>query len=331
MLEHGGRLREAARRYDIPLADWLDLSTGIAPWPFSLPAIPEQAWTRLPESDDGLEAAACLYYGAERVLPLAGSQAAIQALPRMRRGGRVGVLSPCYAEHAHAWRQAGHLVREIGEAEVEPYLDSLDVLLVVNPNNPTGRVFEPAELLAWHARLQRRGGWLLVDEAFMDCTPQSSLAACSNRPGLIVLRSFGKFFGLAGARLGFALGERPLLQALAEQLGPWTVNGPVRHVAQSALRDRQHQRQQRERLLAASQRLEELLRRHGWPPAGGSALFQRLVDPRCAALHDYLARRGILTRQFEQPASLRLGLPADEAAWARLDAALLGFKEPAHE
>ncbi len=270
MLEHGGRLREAARRYDIPLADWLDLSTGIAPWPFPLPAIPEQAWTRLPESDDGLEAAACLYYGAERVLPLAGSQAAIQALPRLRRGGRVGVLSPCYAEHAHAWRQAGHLVREIGEAEVEPYLDSLDVLLVVNPNNPTGRVFEPAELLAWHARLQRRGGWLLVDEAFMDCTPQSSLAACSNRPGLIVLRSFGKFFGLAGARLGFALGERPLLQALAEQLGPWTVNGPVRHVAQSALRDRQQQRQQRERLLAASQRLEELLRRHGWPPAGGS-------------------------------------------------------------
>ena len=170
MLEHGGRLREAARRYDIPLADWLDLSTGIAPWPFPLPAIPEQAWTRLPESDDGLEAAACLYYGAERVLPLAGSQAAIQALPRLRRGGRVGVLSPCYAEHAHAWRQAGHLVREIGEAEVEPYLDSLDVLLVVNPNNPTGRVFEPAELLAWHARLQRRGGWLLVDEAFMDCT-----------------------------------------------------------------------------------------------------------------------------------------------------------------
>lgn len=326
MLEHGGRLREAARRYDIPLADWLDLSTGIAPWPFPLPAIPEQAWTRLPESDDGLEAAACLYYGAERVLPLAGSQAAIQALPRLRRGGRVGVLSPCYAEHAHAWRQAGHLVREVGEAEVEPYLDSLDVLLVVNPNNPTGRVFEPAELLAWHARLQRRGGWLLVDEAFMDCTPQSSLAACSNRPGLIVLRSFGKFFGLAGARLGFALGERPLLQALAEQLGPWTVNGPVRHVAQSALRDRQQQRQQRERLLAASQRLEELLRRHGWPPAGGSALFQRLVDPRCAALHDYLARRGILTRQFEQPASLRLGLPADEAAWARLDAALLGFK-----
>ncbi|END0098784.1 threonine-phosphate decarboxylase, partial [Pseudomonas aeruginosa] len=254
MLEHGGRLREAARRYDIPLADWLDLSTGIAPWPFPLPAIPEQAWTRLPESDDGLEAAACLYYGAERVLPLAGSQAAIQALPRLRRGGRVGVLSPCYAEHAHAWRQAGHLVREVGEAEVEPYLDSLDVLLVVNPNNPTGRVFEPAELLAWHARLQRRGGWLLVDEAFMDCTPQSSLAACSNRPGLIVLRSFGKFFGLAGARLGFALGERPLLQALAEQLGPWTVNGPVRHVAQSALRDRQQQRQQRERLLAASQR-----------------------------------------------------------------------------
>ena len=330
MLEHGGRLREAARRYDIPLADWLDLSTGIAPWPFSLPAIPEQAWTRLPESDDGLEAAACLYYGAERVLPLAGSQAAIQALPRMRRGGRVGVLSPCYAEHAHAWRQAGHLVREIGEAEVEPYLDSLDVLLVVNeqPHRAGLRARRAAGLACPPATSRRLAAGR---RGVHGLHPQSSLAACSNRPGLIVLRSFGKFFGLAGARLGFALGERPLLQALAEQLGPWTVNGPVRHVAQSALRDRQQQRQQRERLLAASQRLEELLRRHGWPPAGGSALFQRLVDPRCAALHDYLARRGILTRQFEQPASLRLGLPADEAAWARLDAALLGFKEPAHE
>ncbi len=161
MLEHGGRLREAARRYDIPLADWLDLSTGIAPWPFSLPAIPEQAWTRLPESDDGLEAAACLYYGAERVLPLAGSQAAIQALPRMRRGGRVGVLSPCYAEHAHAWRQAGHLVREIGEAEVEAYLDSLDVLVVQRAVAPPGGVAEPTPgCWPMACRLQRRGGWL---------------------------------------------------------------------------------------------------------------------------------------------------------------------------
>ncbi len=280
------------------------------PGPGRCPAMPAAAWTRLPEGSDGLEAAACLYYGAEKVLPLAGSQAAIQALPRMRRGGRVGVLSPCYAEHAHAWRQAGHLVREIGEAEVEPHHERLDVLVVVNPNNPTGRVFEPAELLAWHARLQRRGGWLLVDEAFMDCTPQPSLAACSNRPGLIVLRSFGKFFGLAGARLGFALGERPLLQALAEQLGPWTVNGPVRWVAQSALRERQEQRQRRRDLNEASRRLAGLLGEHGFAPPGGSALFQRLVDPRCAALHDYLARRGILTRQFEQPASLRLGLPA---------------------
>lgn len=193
MLEHGGRLRKAALEYGIAEADWLDLSSGLAPWPFPIPDIPLRAWARLPETDDGLEQAACEYYGAAQVLPVAGSQMAIQLLPRLRRVGKVGVLSPCYAEHAEAWRRSGYIVREVLEQEVDFFLDSLDVLVVVNPNNPTGLSLTPSRLLDWHSRLAQRGGWLVVDEAFMDNTPQLSLAPCAHQVGLIVLRSFGKF------------------------------------------------------------------------------------------------------------------------------------------
>jgi len=226
MLEHGGRLRKAAEQYGIAEEAWLDLSSGLAPWPFPLPAIPLRAWARLPETDDGLEQAARDYYGASEVLPVAGSQAAIQLLPRLRRAGKVGVLSPCYAEHAEAWRRSGYRVREVLEQEVDFFLDSLDVLVVVNPNNPTGLSLTPERLLDWHARLAQRGGWLVVDEAFMDNTPQLSLARHAHQVGLIVLRSFGKFFGLAGVRLGFVLAERRLLKLLAEQVGPLTAQGP---------------------------------------------------------------------------------------------------------
>src|SRR5690606_32802712 len=147
--------------------------------------IPLEAWARLPETEDGLEQAARTYYGASALLPVAGSQAAIQALPYLRPAGRVGVLTPCYAEHPHAWRRAGHALVELDDAQVEDCLDSLDVLVLVNPNNPTGRRLPRERLLGWHARLARRGGWLLVDEAFMDNTPADSLVDCAARPGLI--------------------------------------------------------------------------------------------------------------------------------------------------
>lgn len=330
MLEHGGRLRQAAQQYGIAPADWLDLSTGIAPLHLPLPPLTADAWSRLPEPDDGLEAAARACYGASALLPVAGSQAAIQALPRLRASSRVGVLAPCYAEHAQAWRRAGHRLQELVElsdAEMLEHLGRLDVLVLVNPNNPTGRRFEPQRLLDWHARLAARGGWLVVDEAFIDCTPQQSLAAFSERPGLIVLRSFGKFFGLAGARLGFVLAEPLLLRRLEELLGPWTLSGPTRALGAAQLADGAGQKHQREQLLTAGARLAELLSRHGLPPQGGCALFQWLRHEQAAVLHDFMARRGILLRLFQMPASLRIGLPADARGWQRLDAALAAWNE----
>jgi cobalamin biosynthetic protein CobC len=325
MLEHGGRLRKAALDYGIAEADWLDLSSGLAPWPFPIPEIPLRAWARLPETDDGLEQAACDYYGAAQVLPVAGSQMAIQLLPRLRRAGKVGVLSPCYAEHAEAWRRSGYIVREVLEQEVEFFLDSLDVLVVVNPNNPTGLSLTPARLLDWHARLARRGGWLVVDEAFMDNTPQLSLAPHAHQVGLIVLRSFGKFFGLAGVRLGFVLAERKLLKLLAEQVGPWAVSGPTRVLGQACLQDTERHTHQRIRSDEASERLAALLARYGFKPQGGCALFQWLITEHAEAMHAFMARRGILLRLFTHNSSLRFGLPADAAEESRLEQALSAF------
>lgn len=327
MLEHGGRLRKAAMQYAIKQDDWLDLSTGLAPWPWPLPPIPLSAWARLPETEDGLEQAACEYYGAAQVLPVPGSQAAIQLLPRLRRSGKVGVLSPCYAEHAEAWRRAGYIVREVLEQEVDFFIDSLDVLVVVNPNNPTGLSLAPQRLLDWHARLAERGGWLVVDEAFMDNTPQLSLASQAHQVGLIVLRSFGKFFGLAGVRLGFVLAERSLLKLLAEQVGPWAVSGPTRVVGLAGLEDRAGQSLQRQRCEEASQRLFELLKRHGLRPQGGCALFQWLITERAEYLYEFMAQRGILLRLFSHNSSLRFGLPGTEAHWLRLEQALSAYPQ----
>ena len=327
MLEHGGRLRKAAIEYGIAEADWVDLSTGIAPWAFAVPDIPARAWARLPESEDGLEAAARSYYGFEHVLPVPGSQAAIQALPRLRRSGRVGVLSPCYAEHAEGWRRAGHVVREVSENEVEHFIDSLDVLVVVNPNNPTGRLVPTECLLAWNTRLNRRGGWLVVDEAFMDNTPEASLTRHGVRHGLIVLRSFGKFFGLAGVRLGFVLGEPRLLRLLDELIGPWAVSGPTRQLGQSCLLDSAAQQTQIERCAVASERLAQCLQRHDLAPHGGSALFQSVSTEQAERLQVFLAQRGILVRLFRHDSRLRFGLPAHEHDWLRLEAALTEYHE----
>ena len=321
MLEHGGKLRQAARRYGIALEDWVDLSTGINPEGWPVPAVPASAWARLPEEEDGLVAAAKSYYNAPALLPVAGSQAAIQMLPRLRRPAHVAMLSPTYAEHEHAWRLAGHSVQPLGPDELAQGAEEADVVVLVNPNNPTGHCFSLDQLLDWHQRLAARDGWLVVDEAFMDVTPDQSLAPHCHRPGLVVLRSLGKFFGLAGARVGFVLAWAELLEQLRERLGPWAVAGPSRHIAQAALTDRGWQGHMRQQLPQQAGRLAELLSRHGLPPSGGTALFQT-VETAAEACHQRLARRGIFTRLFSAQSRLRFGLPADEAQWRRLEAAL---------
>ena len=321
MLEHGGRLRHAAAIYEIPLAEWLDLSTGINPQGWPVPPLPPEQWARLPEREDELVSVAQAYYQTQALLPVCGSQAAIQALPRLRSSCRVGLVHPSYAEHHQAWRQAGHQTQLLDETEIDGQLPKLDVLVLVRPNNPTGALLPASQLLDWHQYLARRGGWLVLDEAFVDATPEISLLP-HLQPGLIILRSLGKFFGLAGARVGFVSAESRLLSGIESLLGPWSVSGPARWVATGALSDTAWQKRTRHSLSLESRRLHTLLTRNNLPPNGGCALFQWVITPMAKPLHQALARQGILVRLFENPASLRFGLPGCETNWQRLDSAL---------
>jgi len=320
MLEHGGNLREAQRRYGGE--GWIDLSTGINPVGYPAPPVPPDAWHRLPEADPALVDAACAYYGAPALLPVAGTQAAIQALPRLRPPSRVTVAAPSYAEHAHHWSRHGHSLRQLGYPMLDDAVKDSDVVVVCNPNNPTGEAVPPEVLLRWAFELAPRGGWLVVDEAFGDTASALSVAAHAGQPGLIVLRSVGKFFGLAGLRLGFVAAEAPLLAALADLLGPWAVSGPAQHIALAALRDTGWQRDTRERLARDGARLRSLLADHGIQ-ASGTPLFHWWPEDRPEDFHEHMARHAIWVRLFRQAArGVRLGLPAREQDWDRIERAL---------
>lgn len=321
MLEHGGNLQQAAQQYGRPLADWLDLSTGINPQHYPIPDLPSYLFQRLPPVHDGLIEAALAYYGCAHLLPCAGSQAALQALPTLRAPCRVAMPGIMYQEHAHAWQRAGHEVHFFEHSPDHDLLEKTDVLLVCNPNNPTGQLYPVDVLLDWHAQLAARGGWLVVDEAFMDTTPHLSLACHTGQAGLWVLRSLGKFFGLAGLRVGFLLGEPQALSQVESLLGPWTVAGPSRHIATLALEDNPWQREMREHLPAQSAQLSLLLNQHGLNPTGGTALFQYMPHPQSHLLQQALAKQGVWTRYFDSPQALRFGLPPTQD-WDRLDHAL---------
>lgn len=320
---HGGDLGRANARYG-PREDWLDLSTGISPFAWPLARIGTAVWRRLPQSDrlSALIDAARDAYGAgadAAILPAPGSEMLIGLLALCRRGVSVAVAGPTYGGHASAWRRSGATVEEVSEPEAA----RAEILVLVNPNNPDGRVTAAERVLALADRCARRGGLLVVDEAFADCVPEASVAAHAGRPGLLILRSFGKFFGLAGLRLGFALGPREEIERLAARIGPWAVSGPAIEIGIQALRDRAFIEDARARQRAAAARLDELLAAHGLTVIGGTPLFRLVSHPAAAGLQDRLARAGILVRRFDHASAwLRFGLPGEEAAWARLAKAL---------
>lgn len=332
MLEHGGRLRAAATRYAVPgvrgPADWLDLSTGINPHGYPVPVLDSECWRRLPDDDDDLAAVAAVYYGSERLLAVPGAQAAIQLLPALFQPLAVTCLTPIYAEHPQAWERAGHKVRRLQRPTLARALAAATPVIVLgHPNNPDARRFDAGDLLDAAAQLRRRGGWLIVDEAFGDDQPENcvtALAGGPQAPNLIALRSLGKFFGLAGARVGFVFGASDKLSLLREALGPWPLSGPARAVARRALADAAWQERMRRELAVLSARLQALLAPCG--ELAHCALFVSLQTPRSAALYEHLAAHAILTRHFPAEHLLRLGLPGSEAEWQRLAAALASWQ-----
>lgn len=329
---HGGRLNEAAERWGIPRREWLDLSTGINPNGWPLPDIPGDVWQRLPEPDDGLEQAVLAWVGAPQMaacVPVPGSQAAIMALPGLRSACRVGIPVPGYREHGYWWARAGHRITPLCPQRMaeddDSWLDELDVLVWINPNNPDGQVIAPERLARWCQRLQARGGWLVVDEAFADGYGHISLGPRTGMPGLVVMRSLGKFFGLAGLRAGAVLTDDDIAAALADVLGPWPLSGPARYVMTRALEDLEWQSATTQRLHHDSDRLHRLLAQYGLPGSTGALLFRYLPHPNARAIVDGLASAGVLVRHFESPPALRLGLPGSEDQWRKLACALEGL------
>jgi cobalamin biosynthetic protein CobC len=317
MRDHGGDLdRIRAERGG---EDWIDLSTGINRVPWPVPAVSAQAWAALPTASARralLEAAAQAYGTTAPMLALAGAQAAIQMLPSaLGPARRVRILSPTYNEHAACFAAAGWRVEEVGDPHA---LAGADVALVVNPNNPDGRVLSPSALTA----LRDQGGHLVVDESFADPAPGLSVAAQAGK-GLTVLRSFGKFYGLAGLRLGFAIGDGALIARLTAMAGPWPVSGPALEIGAAALRDTAWAQATTARLAGDAARMDALAQDFGWALVGGTALFRLYDTHNAAAAQDHLAGHRIWSRIFPwSPRLIRLGLPGKEAEWARVSAAL---------
>ncbi|MFN3672129.1 MAG: threonine-phosphate decarboxylase CobD [Bosea sp. (in: a-proteobacteria)] len=320
---HGGDLAKARALFPAAPQPWIDLSTGINPIPYPLPALPLSLWQRLPgqaEEQALLRAARAAYGvpdGAE-IVAAPGTQILIELLPRLVGIGQIAVLGPTYAEHEAAWRKAGFPVRAITDlAEAR----QAGIVVLVNPNNPDGRRMPLPALHALAGSLAQRGGLLVVDEAFCDFTPQHSLVP-SVPPNTVVLRSFGKSYGLAGLRLGFAIGEAQPMQRLREALGPWAVAGPALQIGAQALADAAWLRLAAAAREADAARLDAMLVRCG-VVVGGTALFRLLETDNAAQLFERLGRHGVYVRRFQHdPRRLRFGLPGDSAQWARLERAI---------
>ena len=313
MPEHGGKRLQASLKYGIPEPQWLDLSTGINPNGWPVPNLPDECWQRLPEEEDGLIEAAAGYYrvAPQQILPVAGSQAVIQHLPALRQPCRVTIVEPAYNEHRFNWERLGHKVQGIPVDKIGASLPDTDILVLVNPNNPTTTTIDPEQLRQWHRSLAQQGGWLIVDEAYMDSTPELSLTPDVGAEGLILLRSLGKFFGLAGIRVGFMLAPPQLLSAMAEELGPWQLTTPSRWIARQALADTLWQDETRTRLRQQQLQLEMLLRKRGFHNQS-CALFSWFSHPQSATIAHQLAEQGILVRYFPETESIRIGLPGNK-------------------
>ncbi|KSB90707.1 threonine-phosphate decarboxylase [Caulobacter vibrioides] len=314
---HGGRLAAARARFPDAPAPWLDLSTGINPRPYPVPPQAFEDWGRLPDPDDlaRLEAVAAEAFGVDdpaRVVALPGSETAIRLLPKILPRGRVSLPLPTYSSHAHAWRRVGsELVADPAQA---------DVCVVVNPNNPDGRSLAPEAVLM----LGQRGA--VVDEAFVECELSLSVARFAGAPGherLVVLRSFGKFYGLAGLRLGFVVARPALARRLRDTLGEWPLSAPALAAGLAAYPDMAWADATRAGLADAAARLDALLAGAGYEIVGGTSLFRLVRAADAMRRFETLAHAGILTRPFDHDASLlRFGLPGSDAEWARLAAAL---------
>lgn len=330
---HGGDLAHAKSLVVDPVdpeAAWVDLSTGINPVGYDVGTMPTSVWNRLPDGALGgdLLAAARDYYQVPAglgIVAASGSQALLQILPRILGAEKVQIVGPTYGGHRTSWAQHGSAVIALDRlSEADP----AGVVIVVHPNNPDGALADLSGVVELARAMKEVGGMLIVDEAFCDCLPQCSVVPHSEGLPIIVLKSLGKFFGLAGLRLGFAIGAPEMIGKISAQLGDWPVSGPALYGGAKALTDRGWQVAMREELVVKRARLDAVLGLVAGRLIGAASLFALLETGRAEALFDHLLRHHIYVRAFEyDPTWLRIGLPKDDAEFARLEQALMQFGE----
>lgn len=326
LAKHGGRLCVARALHPHAPEPWIDLSTGINPEPYPDVRASAAARARLPTPEEirALEAVAGRAFGVaegQRIAAAAGSEAALRLMPCVLRCEAAVVIGPTYSSHAAAWRHGGVPVDEVS-AGTAPRA----VVTVVNPNNPDGAIIDRERLLGLHDEVALRDGYLVVDEAFADVEPAcsvASLAGASQYRRLIVLRSFGKFYGLAGVRLGFVIAAPAIIARFRELFGDWPVSADAIAAGLAAYADEAWAAGARERLRHLARRLDELLQGSGFDIVGGTSLFRLARSDDARDRFECLLRAGILARPFDHdPTLLRFGLPGEPAAWHRLADAL---------
>lgn len=322
-LLHGGDLVSASEETGIPLEKWLDLSTGISPYAYPTHSMPADVFSRLPYIDQTFKNNAKEYYGSEHFVAISGTQVAIQTLPTLLKALPILLPSIGYQEHKQAWEKSGNSIsyynaldEQTAFTEIEDQLKlrPQQHLLIINPNNPSTLSFSPQQLFTWAQRLDSNA-YLIIDEAFIDTSPAQSLVPfLANEPihNIIVLRSFGKFFGLAGIRLGFVFAAQDILKQLEEQIPLWSVNGPALYLASKAFADHDWQVEHRDRLIKSKQLTTELFVKLNYESCFHLPLFSGYLFPKKLALtiFNHFYQQGILLRLIEvspEKSLLRVG------------------------
>lgn len=324
-LFHGGALEYMRLTFSDAPEPWIDLSTGINPWPWPVKAPDLRGLNHLPTAQafHACQAAMAQAFGApfEYVLPAPGSEILIRLLPTLIKAKTVAVLNPSYGDHARSWRMAGAQVIETSNPL--SFADSVDVVVVCNPNNPDGRRFQVDDLKQARAALSARGGWLIIDEAYADIVPALSLAAKSGEDGLIILRSIGKVYGIAGLRLGALIAPQPIIKAMSERLGVWSLSELILSIGTQVYSDSEWLAHTKSKLSKARKRLDTILISSGLTVSGGTDLYRFVETENAHQLWEHLAQQAIYVRRFEGlDSNLRIGLPVDLASETRLTLAL---------
>lgn len=324
-LLHGGNLASVQEQFPKAPLPWLDLSTGINPWPFPYSRLSSDVFEKLPTAalqQRALTAASTAFgCGADHIALTAGSQAAIQLLPSLHPSKRVAIVAPTYSEHALCWRRAGAEITEI--SFLPDRADAFDTVVVVNPNNPDGRIHSRRDLKQLASDLSKRGGHLVVDEAFADIDNTTSLVGDDLPTNVALLRSFGKFFGLAGIRLGAIIGSPTLIAVATTQMGPWAVSGPALEIGAQAYESTSWQVSMRAKLTEAANALDAALTATGIEVSGGTTLFRWVKFKDAHTTWQVLASKGIYVRRFAWSTThLRFGIPVNDSERQRLIEAL---------